>query len=150
FEVKNLSVSPQTAGRVLDRVRLLDCFDRLPATLDRGGTMGAIEAHQRRALTLLTTDAARRAFDLSREPARLRERYGMHAWGQRALLARRLVEAGATFVTMVMENPMPAGTPLPADVTYNWDSHAVNCHIFKDTRVRLPVLDQAVTALIED
>ena len=79
----------------------------------------------------------------------MRERYGRHAYGQRALLARRLVEAGCTFVTMVMENPMP-GEPLPSDVSYNWDSHAVNCHIFDDAKVRLPLYDQAVTALIED
>ena len=66
------------------------------------------------------------------------------------LLARRLVEAGASFVTMVMENPSFPGQSFPADATYNWDSHAVNCHIFNDSRFRFPMYDRAVTALIED
>ena len=64
-------------------------------------------------------------------------------------MARRLVEAGCTFVTVVMENPIP-GQELPKEVSYNWDSHAVNCHIFKDAHVRFPYYDQAVTALISD
>jgi hypothetical protein len=64
-------------------------------------------------------------------------------------MARRLVEAGVTFVTMVMENPNPPGG-LPKHVSYNWDSHAVNGHIFDDARYRLPLYDQAVTALVED
>jgi hypothetical protein len=99
---------------------------------------------------MLTTDEARRAFDLSLEPRAVRERYGMHRYGQRALLARRLVEAGASFVTMVMENPSPFGGGFPSDATYNWDSHAVNCHIFNDSLFRFPFYDRAVTALIED
>jgi len=74
----------------------------------------------------------------------------MHRYGQRALLARRLVEAGASFVTMVMENPSFTRGGFPADATYNWDSHAVNCHIFNDSLFRFPMYDRAVTALIED
>ena len=74
----------------------------------------------------------------------------MHRWGQRALLARRLVEPVASFVTMVMENPSHSGRAVPDDVTYNWDSHAVNCHLFDDAKFRLPIYDRAVTALIED
>ncbi len=104
---------------------------------------------RRRALELLSTDKARPAFDLSREPAALRQHYGLHVWGQRCLLARRLVEFGASFVTMVLENPYQGGIEMPRDGTYNWDSHAVNCHLFNDTRRRLGYLDRAVTALIE-
>ncbi len=74
----------------------------------------------------------------------------MHRYGQRALLARRLVEAGAGFVTMVMENPTPPGASMPKDCSYNWDSHAVNCHLFNDAKWRFPYYDQAVSALIED
>ena len=51
---------------------------------------------------------------------------------------------------MVLENPYQSGVPWLNEGTYNWDSHAVNCHIFKDLEVRLPIYDQAVTALIED
>src|SRR5260370_12844652 len=108
FAVRNLNLI-QSRERLQDRLRLLGRLDVTRNALDQSGTMAAMGAYRERALGLLTTDAARRAFDLSREPQRLRERYGMHRYGQRALLARRLVEAGASFVTMVMENPTPAG-----------------------------------------
>jgi len=51
---------------------------------------------------------------------------------------------------MVMENPSFPGQSFPSDATYNWDSHAVNCHIFNDSKFRFPMYDRAVTALIED
>lgn len=146
FQVRNLNLI-QPAERLHDRLGLLDRLDRVPPGAE--GT-DALDTNRHRALDLLTTDAARRAFDLSREPQKVRERYGMHRYGQRALLARRLVEAGASFVTMVMENPTFPGQPMPTDVTYNWDSHAVNCHIFTDSKYRFPMYDRAVTALIED
>ena len=149
FQVRNLSVAAGLESRVPDRMQLLGRFDQPPAGIDRG-TAEALDTFRHRALGLLTTDAARKAFDLSQEPAKLRERYGLHVWGQRALLARRLVEHGASFVTMVLENPFQSGVPFPKDGTYNWDSHAVNCHLFNDARVRLPLFDRTVTALIED
>ena len=73
----------------------------------------------------------------------------MHRYGQRALMARRLVEHGASWVTMVMENATPPGEGLKPNHTYNWDSHAINCHIFEDTQYKLGFLDQAISALIE-
>jgi Protein of unknown function (DUF1501) len=150
FEIKNLSLPAEAAARLNTRLELLQDFDTAPVKIDHTGTMSAMDVHRKRALELLTTDATRRAFDLSQEPARLRERYGMHAWGQRALLARRLVEHGASFVTMVMENPYQSGVPFLKEGTYNWDSHAVNCHLFNDAQKRFPIYDRAVTALIED
>ena len=51
---------------------------------------------------------------------------------------------------MVLENPTPPGAQMPIWSTYNWDSHAVNCHLFDDAKYRLPIYDQAVTALVED
>jgi hypothetical protein len=150
FQVQNLAMGPQVQAQVKDRLQLLGAFDGLSTALDASGTMTAMDAFRERGLDLLTTDVAQKAFDLTREPETLRERYGMHVWGQRALLARRLVEAGASFVTMVMENPYQNGVDMPKDGTYNWDSHAVNCHLFNDTRRRLPYYDRAVTALIED
>jgi len=150
FEVPNLRLIPQVSEQLQHRLNLLGQLDTTRNELDASGRMGMIATHRERALGLLTTDAARRAFDLNQEPMAVRERYGMHRYGQRALLARRLVEAGASFVTMVMENPTFPGQPMPTDVTYNWDSHAVNCHIFTDARYRFPMYDRAVTALIED
>jgi hypothetical protein len=150
FEVKNVSLPPQAQERLGERLGLLRAFDTTPGAVDGSGTMAAMDTHRQRALRLLTADAARQAFDLSREPAPLRERYGMHVWGQRALLARRLVEHGASFVTMVLENPYQSGVKYLKDGTYNWDAHAVNCHLFNDARVRLPLYDRAVSALVED
>ena len=109
-----------------------------------------MDVYNQKAVDLLTSPAAREAFDLSHEPESLKDRYGRHAWGFRALMARRLVEAGCSFVTMVMENPYVSGVAHPEDGVYNWDSHAVNCHMFNDLRNRLPIYDRAVTALVED
>ncbi len=150
FQVNNLTVLPAIADRMPERLELLSRIDTLSADVDNSGIVPAMDEYRRRALGILNSDATRSAFDLAKEPRHVRERYGMHRYGQRALLARRLVEAGSTFVTMVMENPSFPGQSFPSDVTYNWDSHAVNCHIFTDTKYRLPMYDRAVTALIED
>jgi hypothetical protein len=150
FQIPNLAPLEQTATRFGNRVQLLRDLDRLRRDLDRHSAMSSVDHFHRQALELLTRDTARQAFDLTREPDTVRDRYGRHVWGQRALLARRLVEAGASFVTMVLENPYQSGVPWINDGTYNWDSHAVNCHIFHDLEKRLPIYDQAVTALIED
>ncbi len=149
FKINNLALAPELTGRLDDRVELLAGFDRLRRGLDRSGAMAAMDQFNQRAIELLTSDKARQAFDLSQEDPRVRDRYGRHAYGQRALLARRLVEAGSSFVTVVMENPAP-GQPWPDGVLYNWDSHAVNGHIFNDARFRLPRYDQAIAALVED
>ncbi|MCA9267795.1 MAG: DUF1501 domain-containing protein [Planctomycetales bacterium] len=150
FEVKNIGLSKSVADRLHDRAGLLDGFDRLRRDVDGSGAMRAMDRFGQKATELLTSTAARQAFDLSVEPDALRDRYGRHAWGQRALLARRLVEAGCPFVTMVMEKPYQSGVPWLKAGTYNWDSHAVNCHIFEDAEVRLPIYDQAITALVQD
>jgi hypothetical protein len=150
FEIKNLAPLPGLDSRLPDRVNLLRHFDTLPAALDSSGTAEGIDVFRQRAFQLLTTDTPRQAFDLTREPEKVRDRYGMHVWGQRCLMARRLVEHGASFVTMVLENPYQADIKQPRDGVYNWDSHAVNCHIFNDTKRRLAFLDRCITALIED
>src|SRR5262245_15584696 len=149
FEVRNLQFT-QPQQRIDQRLDLLTRLDSANVSTDHTGTMASMDSYRQRSLNLLGTDAARRAFDMNREPRAVRERYGMHRYGQRALLARRLVEAGATFVTMVMENPSFSDGNFPADATYNWDSHAVNCHIFNDLRFRFPMYDRAIAALIQD
>ena len=150
FEVKNLAMNTALAGQLDDRERLLHGFDDLRREADRNGVMEAMDEYGRKAVQLMTSEKARAAFDLSRESDALRDRYGRHPWGQRALLARRLVEAGSSWVTMVLENPTPPGAQMPIWSCYNWDSHAVNCHLFEDAKYRLPIYDQAVTALVED
>jgi hypothetical protein len=150
WQIRNLESDPRLAARIDDRSQLLAGLDNLRRDVDRGGLMDSMDEFNRQAVELLTSDRARKAFDLSQEPDALRDRYGRHPWGQRAILARRLVEAGASWVTMVMENPIAPGQSAPPDLVYNWDSHAVNCHIFTDARVRLPIYDQAITALVDD
>ena len=149
FRVQDLELAPGMATRLEDRMHLLDGLDRLRRDVEGSGMFQAMDRFNQRAVTMLTRPEVRDAFDLSQEPASVRERYGWSAYGQRGLMARRLVEAGCPFVTMVWENPFPSAR-IPDGCTYNWDSHAVNCHIFEDSRWRFPVYDQAVSALIED
>jgi hypothetical protein len=149
FKVENLELTPDMATRLNDRTHLLEGMDRLRRDLDSSGLMDAMDQFSRRAVGMLTSPQVRDAFDLSHEPAKLRERYGWSAYGQRGLMARRLVEAGCPFVTMVWEQPFPS-QGIPKNCTYNWDSHAVNCDIFEDSRWRFPAYDQAVSALVED
>jgi hypothetical protein len=150
FQVRNLAPVAEVAGRLGDRTKLLAEFDRTRREIDSSGMMDSMDKFNRQAVELLTSDKARVAFDLSRESDALRDRYGRHAWGQRALMARRLVEAGCSFVTVVMENPYQSGVQWLKQGVYNWDSHAVNCHMFDDLKARLPIYDQAITALVED
>src|SRR5207302_6741145 len=86
---------------------------------------------------------ARRAFDVSREHPRTRDRYGRNAWGQRCLLARRLVEAGVDLVSVALNGPL-------CGRVQNWDDHAVNHHVFDAMKYRAPFFDRAVSALVED
>ena len=151
FEVKNLSiVDGVTPRRLDDRVSLLKGIDRLRRDLDSSGAIDSLDALNGKAISMVTSPKARKAFDLSKETDAVRDRYGRHEWGQRALMARRLVEAGVSWVTVVMENPYASGIKMPDYGTYNWDSHAVNCHLFNDARIRLPLYDRVITALVED
>jgi len=149
FKVQNIGLTSDMQTRLDDRVHLLQGMDKLRRDADSNGLMGAMDEFSQRAFHMLTSPQVQTAFDLSREPAAVRERYGHHAYGQRGLMARRLVEAGSRFVTMVWENPYP-GDKIPNACTYNWDSHAVNCDMFTDCHWRMPLYDQALTALIED
>ena len=150
FSVPNISPSESVTGRIGDRMSLLKGLDRIHREIDGMRMVESTDRFQERAVGMLTSDRAKKAFDLSLESPVVRDRYGRHCWGQRALMARRLVEAGVSFVTVVMENPYQSGVEFLKQGVYNWDSHAVNCHIWDDLKVRLPIYDQAVTALIED
>ncbi len=144
FEVPNIGFKdPAQAARVGERVGLKRRLDVLERASDRSGMMQAIDEFEAQALRLLTSPAARDAFDLTREPDRVRDRYGRHAWGQQCLMARRLVEAGVEIVTTTFDGPLCGRVG-------NWDDHSVNHHIFDALRHRAPPFDQAVSALIED
>jgi uncharacterized protein (DUF1501 family) len=144
FRVPNVGLSdPSQADRLRGRLRLSQSFDDFRRDLDASGTVGAIDRFESQALDLLTSPEAARAFDLSREDPKLRERYGLNQWGQQCLMARRLVEAGVEVVTTTFDGPLCGRVA-------NWDDHAVNHHVFDALTFRAPYFDQAVSALIED
>jgi uncharacterized protein (DUF1501 family) len=144
FQVPNVGLSsPDAENRLRQRVGLRHSFDNFRRAVDQSGVMEAMDGFEAQALDLLTSSAAARAFDLSRESPAVRERYGLHQWGQQCLMARRLVEAGVEIVTTVFDGPL-------CGRVQNWDDHAVNHHVFDALRFRAPYYDQAVSALIED
>src|SRR5262249_9742727 len=101
FRVPNLALPRELPlASIRSRARLLREFDTLRRDVDQTGTLEGLDSFKAQALEMVTGDRVRTAFDLSREDARLRDRYGRHLYGQGALLARRLVEAGSTCVTI--------------------------------------------------
>ncbi|MDA0835891.1 MAG: DUF1501 domain-containing protein [Planctomycetota bacterium] len=144
FKIPNLGLdTSQTADRFDSRLRLKQSFDRMHREIDQSGMMNAIDRFEGQALSLLTSPAAREAFDLTKEPIEVRERYGMHQWGQQCLMARRLVEAGVEIITTEFDGPL-------CGRVQNWDDHAVNQHVFDALKFRVPTVDQTLSALIED
>ena len=142
FRIENLELAEaSTPSRFDERFTLLKDFDRLRRDLDQSGQIEAMDQFQRQAANMLTGEAAS-AFDLTREDPRLRERYGMHLAGQQALLARRLVESGVSVVSVIFHPP--------GDWHPSWDDHPCGTHVFGTMRGRGPLVDQAVSALIQD
>ncbi len=87
-----------TIPRLQDRDALKHRFDRLNRNLDATGNMDRIDGYAKRTLEMLLSGKARKAFDVNAEPEKLRDAYGRDSLGEKALLARRLVEAGVTFI----------------------------------------------------
>jgi len=144
FEIPNIGLSDAAqVARLNDRVALRRNLDTLERGVDASGEMQAMDQFETQAMTLLTNPQTRDAFDLSKEDARTRDRYGRHRWGQQLLLARRLVESGVEIITSCLDGPQCGRVA-------NWDDHAVNHHIFDALRFRSGPFDQAVSALIED
>lgn len=131
--------------RLLDRRALLGDLDDLRRQLDRSESIAAMDRYGQEAVELLVGQRARRAFDLSSEPATVRDRYGKHLWCQQALLARRLVEAGVAFVTLDLSYHTASGT---------WDNHGDNIPpyggISKGLKPLLPLFDHLLTTLVSD
>lgn len=133
FQVQNLAMGGgMTVSRLEDRRSLLANFDHIRREVDRSGRFDAMDKFERQAYDLVTSPQAREAFDISKEKPEVRERYGRHSWGQSALLARRLVEAGTTFVTVHF-----------GGWDHHWDLQAGYNNY-------LPKIDQLVSALFED
>lgn len=140
FHVEGVS-PPDDVSRDRGRQRqsLLRQLDRRQRALEDSGRVEAMGELYRRAFAMLTSARAKEAFDVSREPAKTRDRYGRHTMGQGALLARRLAEAGVPFVTVFSH------TKVERD---SWDTH--DRHYEHSTRNLLPPADQSFSALLED
>jgi hypothetical protein len=136
FRVRDVSLPPEIAtGRELSRRKLQQSLDRLSRFGDAAAEDPAVDfdSHYRQALGLVTSRHAQEAFDIAREPDAVRDLYGRNDFGQRLLLARRLVEAGVSFVTCY---------------SGGWDHHT---NIFKSYKgSKGAELDQALSALIVD
>lgn len=131
--------------RIQDRRSLMREFDRIRADLDATGSMAAMDRYGQQAVDMIAGRRAQAAFDLSQEPAALRDRYGKHLWCQQALLARRLVEAGVAFVTIDLSYHTASGT---------WDTHGDNIPpyggIWNGLRPLLPLFDHLISTLVSD
>jgi hypothetical protein len=137
--LKNLSLRDgMSKERLQERAALARSFDGVRRQLDDPhGSLAALDAFQAQALEMLVSGKVREAFDVSREPDRVRARYG--EWGTDYLLARRLVEAGVPIVTLNPGHSARAGA--------SWDHHQ---DVKTCLSAMLPEFDQALSALITD
>jgi uncharacterized protein (DUF1501 family) len=127
-------------ARAEDRAGLCRQFDRLRRDLDAGDTMARMDHYRRQALEIVLSGKARQAFRLDLEPDRVRDTYGRNNFGEKTLLARRLVEAGVTFVTV-------------SPIFGYFDNHGDDVvwgGLVKGLKPLLPRLDQALYALVRD
>jgi len=131
--------------RIHERRALMQGFDSVRSEIDANGSMAAMDRYGQQAVEMIVGRRAQSAFDLSREPQAMRDRYGSHLWCQQALLARRLVEAGVAFVTLDLSYHTASGT---------WDNHGDNIPpyggIWNGLRPLLPLFDHLVSTLVGD
>jgi hypothetical protein len=127
-------------ARAEDRAGLCRDFDRLRSDVDLGDRMARMDHYRQRALEIVLSGKAEKAFRMDLEPERVRDAYGRHSLGERTLLARRLVEAGVTFVTV-------SGTYGMFD--NHGDDHFAG-GLVKGLKPLLGRVDQTVHALVTD
>ena len=123
-----------SVSRLQDRNRLLTAIDRIKRDVQTGNS--TITDYQQHAFDMLVGKGGQQAFDINQESPNVRERYGNSSMGQGTLLARRLVEAGVTYVLVNYSK------------NNSWDTHSKNFTRLKDTL--LPPMDQAASALLVD
>ena len=154
FAVNNPNFPPPflslggNSGRLNDRKKLLGDLDTMRRDFDASGKLATSDTHTRQAFELLSSKKVAEAFDLNRESDKTRDRYGRHLWGQGCLLARRLAAAGTSVVSVTFN------TPQNGPEFTNWDDHILNAnrpgHFAGYMKTRLPYMDEALSALIED
>ncbi|QDT69349.1 Sulfatase [Planctomycetes bacterium MalM25] len=133
FAVRDLNLSADVSDeRYHRRLAALETINKRFTERAESDAVSAMDTFYQRAYDLIGSEHAREAFNLQKEPGKVRDRYGRNAAGQRLLLARRLVESGARFVTL----------------TYGgWDHHQ---QITQNMRRLVPALDQGFSTLIND
>lgn len=143
FQVAGVELPTGVTLARLDRRRdLLSAVDRRLAELGDSEYLAQHDSLYRQALALVTSPQARRAFDLGAEHDTLRDRYGRHPFGQGLLLSRRLVEAGATLVTV---NWHEDGSDVKSPF---WDTHRDNFVTLREKLI--PPVDRGLSALLVD
>jgi hypothetical protein len=149
FALPELSLpSDMPIGRLEGRRELQQLIDRQSRILDQSAAARGLDEYYDKAIAMLNSTRLRDAFKLSAEPQWLRERYGRHTYGQSLLLSRRLVEAGAKFVTVYFSDSI-GGQSTEAG---GWDTHGFNnTHMYPIIEKRhLPITDQTLPTLIND
>jgi hypothetical protein len=146
FRLPELALpSSITPERMENRKEVLKLIDGQTTLLEESAVAQGIDESYQKAVAMLTSKAFKKAFDLSDEPASLRDKYGRTTYGQGCMLARRLVEAGARFINVYFSEVIggPKG---------GWDVHGNNGQpmdpILK--RYLLPITNQTLPTLIED
>jgi hypothetical protein len=142
FSLETLSLPTDVdGGRLRERVGLHTALERTGESLAKLPSNPTRDGHYEQAFRLLQSPAARKAFRLRDEPAALRERYGVHHFGQSCLLARRLVEAGVPLVTVYWNSSRNTDNQ-------SWDTHDRTVERMRDHL--LPAFDLAMAALLDD
>jgi hypothetical protein len=137
----SLDTLPDMTADRLDRRRsLIDQLDEQFETVRESRAVDRLDKFQSRAFSLLCSSQTRDAFDLTREPDAVRDRYGRHLSGSCLLVARRLVEVGVPFISVHAE--------IFGNYGHSYDMHENNFGMLKNAN--LPILDQAWPALIQD
>lgn len=133
FQVRDLNLPGGVdSSRMDSRKSLLQTVDHHFSELEASDLLGAMDSYYQRAYAMISSQNAREAFNIKAEEQGMRDRYGMHPMGQRLLLARRLVEGGARFVTVL---------------DGGYDNHQ---NIKNSLTGRFKPVDQALSALISD
>jgi uncharacterized protein (DUF1501 family) len=137
FRIDNLRpAAGMDVDSLKDRVALLESVNAQQRWLSESLETKKMSDQQRQAVAVLTSGKVAKAFDIDKEPATIRDKYGRHAFGQSILLARRLVEAGVPVVQANMGR------------VQNWDTHGDNFKRMKNELV--PPVDRGVSALLDD
>lgn len=149
FKLPELSLpAGLTMDRLNDRRRLQQLINKQSRMLEYSAEARGLDAYYEKALSMLDSPKVREAFDLSKEPTELRDAYGRTTYGQSCLLARRLAEAGVSFINVYFDQSI-GGQKTDSG---GWDTHG-----FNNTRQyeilhkrHLPITDQTLPTLLRD